>query len=324
MSFNLRDATPDELERLPFLLPQWRYRAGDRLIVVEASPPTRTVGVAISRVRPMEGKAPVGRLDAAVLPRFRESPLLEDLVHNALDGLARHDVSIVELTSPQQEATSELVVFRRLGFAEDRRRLCHLGSPCHADHAEPGFFGQKHEHCLIILFRHYGGPITFSTNDADPGGAFYHYYFRGPEVEPGKFGGGYADNGSTVSENSGNNIEFTGTSLDPGDTVGPMTAFPFGGDPVSSGTETYGFEDAEADGTRYGYFTVTQTGTFDTTTGVSNLVDKLDTVVYDTTPGEAVTVEAVPEPGTFGLLAAVGTGLAGLAQYRRTRNGAAA
>jgi len=169
-------------------------------------------------------------------------------------------------------------------------------------------------------------PVTFSSMTSP------NAEFQGPNVSSGK-DGTYSDSSSQVNNLTGAGLRFTSSPLTLGETVDSSNTGVNGVDQFNfaSGTQTYGFSLSQSgnasdpsDGVNYGYITVTQTGSLDTTTGDSTLVDTIDTVAYQKTANTPVTFTGAPEPSTLGLLAAAATGLAGLSLHRRMRNGSIA
>jgi hypothetical protein len=156
--------------------------------------------------------------------------------------------------------------------------------------------------------------------------------FAGPDVISVK-GSPFYDSSSDVNDLPSAGLRFTSSPLTVGEMVdssntGVNGAYQFN---FASGTQTYGFSLSQSgsaidtsEGVNYGYITVTQTGSLDTATGDNNLVDTINTVVYQKTANTPVTFEGAPEPSTLGLLAAAATGLAGLSLHRRMRNGSIA
>jgi ribosomal protein S18 acetylase RimI-like enzyme len=123
MAFVLRDATPDELDRLAASLPKWQHQPGDPCIVAEATGPKRVVGGIVLGIRTTAPQSPVGLLDFTLLPRFRETNLLEQLVRAALERAQSRNVATFDLLKPVQPDAPELAVLQRLGFAQHRQLI---------------------------------------------------------------------------------------------------------------------------------------------------------------------------------------------------------
>jgi hypothetical protein len=175
--------------------------------------------------------------------------------------------------------------------------------------------------------------LAFSTSNS---GATGEVKFEGPDVKatpPGDPAGAYKDFGSELTTDAtltSINLNFANPALAPGSTVDATTV---NGTTETDeltftpGTSTYGFSLVEDDATtHYGYITLTQTGSFDPASGATpDYADIVNTIAIDETANEGVLIPldandvAVPEPSTFGLLAAAGAGLAGLSLYRRAR-----
>ena len=82
-----------------------------------------------------------------------------------------------------------------------------------------------------------------------------------------------------------------------------------------------GFEFTAADGTHYGYISLTSTVASTAKGATSSGSLTFGKAFYDTTPGEAITIgaAAIPEPTSLAALAFGAAGAAGAAAYRRNR-----
>jgi GNAT superfamily N-acetyltransferase/ribosomal protein S18 acetylase RimI-like enzyme len=114
----IRRAAPAELLRLPSLLPRWNYLPDDECLVAEAADPARVVGTAILGARRLGEDRRVAQIDVTVVPRFRATGLIGQLVSALMTRAAELGCGEISLATPRRRDSPEFPQFQALGFAE--------------------------------------------------------------------------------------------------------------------------------------------------------------------------------------------------------------